>query len=135
MVDLLIPEQSKNNSHNWIYLQKDIEEGLAVDNVKYLKEKYSFTDKSIANFLGVSTRTILRRKNNKLTPEESEKLYKLFRIINKAEKIMGSPETVLAWMTSRNPSLEGYIPLKICSNIVGYEEVINLLEKMKWGIP
>lgn len=122
------------DSADWTLRKKAIDEGLAVDNLSILKEKYKFTDESLAKLLGVSTRTIFRRKSGNLNSEESAKIYLLLKVLKKSEGLMGTPENVIEWMNLPNPGLKNYTPLELSTNIIGHEEIMNLLNKMEWGI-
>jgi len=120
---------------NWEELKEAVDKGLPVTELDHLKHTYNFTDETLAKLLGVSTRTILRRKSKHLTPDESTKIILLAKVLNKALDLMGSPENVLEWMHYKHPDLKQHSPIELCTNIVGYEQVINLLNKMEWGIP
>lgn len=133
----IYPVEKFNSSEgrNWYELKSDIDKGLPVDVLDELKETYNFSDESLAEILGVSTRTVLRRKDGHLNTEESTRIYLLAKVLNKAKELMRTPDNVLEWIQIKNPALKMHTPLEVCTNIVGYEKVINLLNKIEWGIP
>ncbi|MFO7884548.1 MAG: antitoxin Xre-like helix-turn-helix domain-containing protein [Desulfobacteraceae bacterium] len=126
---------NSSDGRGWYELKSDIDNGLPVDVLEELKETYRFTDESLAKILGVSTKTILRRKDGHLNTEESTRIYLLAKVLNKTRELMRTPDNVLEWIQIKNPALKMHTPLEVCTNIVGYEKVINLLNKIEWGIP
>ena len=116
-------------------LKNAIDAGLSIEELKKIKEEYKFSDEELAGLLGVSSRTILRRKNKHLTPDESSKMVLLAKVLNRCRSLMGSPGNVLEWMHFSQPELNHNSPIEICTNIIGYEEVMNLLGQMEWGLP
>lgn len=116
-------------------LKDAIDSGFCIEELRKIKDEYRLKDEDLAKLLGVSIRTILRRKNKLLTPDESSKIILLAKVLEKCRKLMGTRDNVMEWMHFNQPELNDNPPIKICTNIIGYEEVMNLLGQMEWGLP
>ena len=113
-----------------------IEEGFPAALVSEMCEAMGLSQKEMADFLGVSPRTLERRLvKGTLTPSESDRVYRLIRLFKQAEKTLGSPEDAQSWLKSPQMRLSGRIPLEIARYEAGSREVEDLLGRIRHGIP
>lgn len=124
-----------SKAQNWNDLRQAIDKGLHVSELEDLKATYQFSDKTLANLLGISSRTIARRKKERLTQDESTRIVLLVDVLEKVKELYIDTEDIVEWMETPNPHIDDYKPIDICTNIIGYKQVMNLLTKMEWGIP
>ena len=113
-----------------------IEEGFPAALASETCEAMGLSQKEMADFLGVSPRTLERRLvKGTLTPSESDRVYRLIRLFKQAEKTLGSPEDAQSWLKSPQMRLSGRVPLEIARYEAGSREVEDLLGRIRHGIP
>lgn len=85
--------------------------------------------------LRIPERTLARRrKERRLSAEESDRLVRLARIAALAEEILGSREKAARWLSSGNRALGNRTPLSELDTDLGAEEVEAVLQRLAHGI-
>lgn len=85
--------------------------------------------------LGIPPRTLARRKKErKLTEEESNRLARLARITARATEAIGDREKAARWLKTPNRALGGKVPLSIVMTENGLPEVEAILGRIEHGI-
>jgi putative toxin-antitoxin system antitoxin component (TIGR02293 family) len=85
--------------------------------------------------LGISERTLARRKREgKLNSEESAKLVRLARVVERAEKVFEDFDAAIDWLKSANASLAGATPLSLLDTDIGAESVMDTLGRIEHGV-
>ena len=85
--------------------------------------------------LGIPPRTFARRKAAKqFTPEESDRIYRLARIVQLAIDVLGSDEKARNWLKAPNRALGGEVPFEILDTDVGARQVEAALLRVAYGI-
>ena len=85
--------------------------------------------------LRIPERTLARRKKEKrLSAEESDRLVRLARIAALAEDILGSRENAARWLAAGNRALGGRTPLSELDTDLGAEEIEAVLQRLSHGI-
>ena len=85
--------------------------------------------------LRIPERTLARRrKENRLSAEESDRLVRLARIAALAEDTLGGREKAARWLTSENRALGGRTPISELDTDLGAEEVEAALQRLSHGI-
>ncbi len=88
-----------------------------------------------AAILRIPERTLARRrKERRLSAEESDRLVRLARIAAYAESTLGSREKAAAWLAAGNRALGGRIPLSELDTDLGAEEVETVLTRLSHGV-
>lgn len=84
----------------------------------------------------ITPRTLTRRKNeNKLSPEESDRLVSVSRLLAQAfELFEGNKAAAVRWFTSPNRALGMKIPLEVAATEVGAREVEDLIGRLEHGV-
>lgn len=75
-----------------------------------------------------------RRKLGTLTPEQSDRLVRVARVIAAAEETFGSREKAGTWLRRRTTALAGESPLELLDTDEGAREVEILLGRIAHGI-
>lgn len=89
----------------------------------------------LAELLGVAPRTLARRKAAKrLSPGESDRLYRVAHVAFLAVETLGSLEKARGWLRRDNPALGGVPPLRELDTDIGARRVEEVLERLGFGL-
>jgi len=92
----------------WVPL---VRQGLPSASVDAAIRVTRITKSDLAHALIISEHTLLRRKREgMLSPEESGKLVRFARIVERTAVVFEDTEVALGWIQSSNPSLGGVTP-------------------------
>jgi putative toxin-antitoxin system antitoxin component (TIGR02293 family) len=87
------------------------------------------------SILRIPERTLARRKKEKrLSAEESDRLVRLARIAALAEDVLGTREAAALWLAAENRALGRRTPLSELDTDLGAEEVEGVLLRLAHGI-
>lgn len=91
---------------------------------------------ALARVMDLSPTTLARRrKAGLLTPEESDRLVRLARLVALAHDMMrGDGDAARRWLGDPHELLEGEPPLERASTEVGGREVEQLIGRLRHGI-
>lgn len=118
------------------YANERIQDGLPFLAVELLQEKLRIARSRLADVLIMSPRTLARRESDKkLTPDESDRLYRVARLFDIAERILCGSEQAEQWLKEENISLGGAIPLEMVKTEPGARLVEQILGRIEYGIP
>jgi putative toxin-antitoxin system antitoxin component (TIGR02293 family) len=85
--------------------------------------------------LDIPVRTLVRRKGEGLlNSEESAKLVRVARVIQRAEEVFDNPVSARDWLKSANTSLGGETPMSLLDTEIGAEAVIDTLGRIEHGV-
>lgn len=88
-----------------------------------------------ASLLGTSARTLARRqKEGHLQETESDRLYRIVRLFERAVDVFGNEEDARIWMRRPQWGLGGAIPLEYARTDPGAREVESLLDRIDYGV-
>ena len=84
----------------------------------------------------ITPRTLTRRRKEKrLSPEESDRLVSVSRLLaNALELFEGNREATLRWFTFPNRALGGLSPIEVAATETGSREVENLIGRLDHGV-
>jgi putative toxin-antitoxin system antitoxin component (TIGR02293 family) len=92
------------------------------------------TLQEVASSLDLSTRSLQRRKHQgRLARHESDRLYRLARLLALAEYFIGGRDTAVEWMKRPNLVLGGVAPLKLLDTELGARQVESVLGRIAYG--
>lgn len=112
-----------------------IQDGLSFRSVQNLQRALDVPLGTIALALGISRATLHRRKEEgKIGPEESQRLARYERLLEKAIDVFGDPINARQWLTHRQPGLGNVIPIEFAATELGAREVENLLGRIEYGV-
>ena len=75
-----------------------------------------------------------RRKIGRLTPEQSDRLVRVVRVLAAAEETFGSQDKASRWLRRPTKVLEGEAPLELLDTTEGAREVEDLLHRIDHGL-
>ncbi len=138
-----------------------IKKGLPWGVVSYIKKAFNLPDEVIARIIGVSPRTIARRRkksvkapakktdtaagkprgkrgayiaSERLSPVESDRIYRFARIMALAEDVFEDRDEALRWLKSPQYGLGGRLPFDMLQTDAGAREVEELLVRIDYGV-
>lgn len=112
-----------------------VERGIRFDAVSHIKKLYEIPDAFARRLLAVSDRTWARRKaSDRLTPVESDRLYRLARVIARTEEVFGSRAKAALWLKEPNRALGARAPLDLLATDEGARRVEDVLVRIEHGV-
>ena len=76
-----------------------------------------------------------RKRSESLSCEESERLYRIAFLVERAVQVLGSLENAQRWLDTSKRALGGVTPLVLAKIEPGAREVEDLLGRIEYGIP
>ena len=115
-------------------LQLAIREGFPQSVIHSLMQAAGISLKELAAILDVSSRSLQRRRRSgKLARFESDRLYRVARIVALAKQSIGDAGLAVQWLKRPSRALAGKIPLQIIDTELGARAVENVLGKIAYG--
>lgn len=112
-----------------------IRQGISSAAVDSLAKTIHVTHAELAVALGIPERTLARRKKEgMLNSEESAKLVRLARVIERAEEVFEDLIASVDWLKSPNAALSGATPLSLLDTDIGAESVMDTLGRIEHGV-
>ena len=116
-------------------LIRQIQKGLRFSELQTLQNSLDLPFEQLAAKLCISRSTLHRRKAaGRLSPDESDKVMRLSRLLDHAAKIFGDVEKARAWLKFPQVGLGGAVPLDYAQTEVGAREVDDLLGRIDYGV-
>lgn len=121
-----------HSAQDWIAV---IRSGIPAAAVESLLKAMQLSQSELARALGIPERTLARRKREGvLTSEESAKLLRLARVMERASVVFENPKTALHWLKSPNAALSAATPLSLLDTDIGAESVLDTLGRIEHGV-
>ena len=115
-------------------LQAAIRDGFPQGVVEEVMHAAGLTLKELAESLALSPRSLQRRRREgRLARHESDRLYRLARIVALAKRYLGDGETATQWLRRPNRALGGSVPLDLIDTEPGARAVENVLGRIAYG--
>lgn len=112
-----------------------IRSGVPTAVVARFAETMALPKARVFELLGVSERNIPRRTaEGTLKPIESDRFYRLSRMLALAEEAIGDAAKARAWLKRPNRALGGETPFDFLDTEAGAQEVENVLQQIKHGV-
>ena len=112
-----------------------IRRGISSSAVDSLVKFTHLSQAELSVALGIPERTMARRKREgKLNREESSKLVRLARVIERAEVVFEDFDAAIDWLKSANSSLAGATPIGLLDTDIGAESVMDTLGRIEHGV-
>lgn len=110
--------------------------GLPVAALEHVRDYLDASDDLLARALGISARTLSRRRDTgTLTTDESDRLVLLAEIVALARQALDSAEAAREWLRTPHAMLGGESPLDHMDTAVGMQEVETMLHHIEYGMP
>lgn len=114
---------------------KEIENGLPLSTFIATRDELGLTGRELASVIRIPKSTLaLRKKKGKFSFEESERLYRVQRLREKAVEIFGDRELARKWLKESAYGLGDISPLEFAKTELGAREVENLLGRIEHGV-
>jgi putative toxin-antitoxin system antitoxin component (TIGR02293 family) len=116
-------------------LRDALRAGLPYASLSAVAAGFAIEGPAVASILGIPARTLARRKKERrLSPEESDRLFRLGRLAALAEDVLGTRARAAAWLHAANRALGGATPLSRLDTDLGAEEVESTLLRLAHGV-
>jgi len=115
-------------------MREAVRQGFPPAVVEELMRASGLTLKELAGALDLSPRSLQRRRRTgKLARYESDRLYRLARLIAIAGEYLGDPERARRWLKRPNRALGGIAPMAAIDTEAGARQVENVLGRIAYG--
>lgn len=84
--------------------------------------------------IGIAARTAARRRaQGELRLDEADRLLRVARIVEEADRVFGNPEKTNRWLRNPHPILEHATPLSLLDSDAGAQAVSEELIRIEYG--
>jgi len=113
-----------------------IRKGFPSTTLERVAEELGLSPVAVGGLLGIPGRTLARRLQEKraFTPDESQRVFRLSRVLTQATSALGSLEKARHWLKTPNRVLEGQVPLELLDTDVGADAVIEEIGRIEHGV-
>ena len=109
--------------------------GLPYAALEALAGRYAIPRETLARVLHLPVRTLARRKKERrLSADESDRLLRLSRVAAMAEEALGAHDKAGRWLQKPNRALGGGVPLDLLDTDLGARQVETILGRIEHGI-
>jgi putative toxin-antitoxin system antitoxin component (TIGR02293 family) len=116
-------------------LHERIQEGFPYRALERLNERFALPKGPLALVLALPASTEVRRRRAKrLSAFESDRLYRVARIVAHARKTFGADEAATTWLSRPNRALGGAVPLDLLQTELGADQVEIVLNRLDYGV-
>ena len=116
-------------------LRERLRSGLPFASLSAVATGFGLAGEDASAVLRIPPRTLARRKRERrLSPEESDRLYRLSRIATLAEEVLGDRPKAADWLRAPNRALGQAAPLSRLDTDLGAEEVEGVLLRLAHGV-
>ncbi|MBI1389703.1 MAG: DUF2384 domain-containing protein [bacterium] len=112
-----------------------LKKGFPFSAFEELRDAMDISNQTLAETVNIPIRTLNRRKKEgRMQPDESDRIYRVARLFSLASRLMGGPENGADWMKTPARALGGKTPLEFSDTEVGGREVEDLLGRIEHGV-
>ena len=109
--------------------------GLPFAALDAVAKRYSVPVTRLAEILGLPARTLARRKKERrLSAEESDHLVRLARVAAMAEDVLETRDNATEWLRTPNRALGGVAPIDLLGTDLGAGQVETILVRIDYGV-
>lgn len=120
------------SSLDWVSV---IRRGIPSAALDFLTKSIRVSQSELATALDIPERTLARRKREGMfNSEESAKLVRLARVVERAEEVFEDFDAALDWLKSPNAAVSGATPLSLLDTDIGAEGVMDTLGRIEHGV-
>jgi putative toxin-antitoxin system antitoxin component (TIGR02293 family) len=114
-------------------LRDAIREGFPYAVLGELMQGSGLTLKELAGALDLSARSLQRRRRSRLARFESDRLYRMARLLALARETLGDGARAGRWLRRTNRALGGVAPIAAIDTELGARQVENILGRIAYG--
>ena len=114
-----------------------IEKGVPRKAAERLRARLKLSEQELARSLGVSAKTLQRQAKSdrtRLSPSQGDRLYRLARIVARAEEVLEQADRARRWLREPQRGLGGRVPFDLLRTEAGAREVEDLLGRIEHGV-
>lgn len=101
----------------------------------HLQDAMAVPAKTLASAANIAVRTLNRRRQQgRLQTDESERLFRIAALYDRAIEVLGDQERARAWFKEPKKTLGMKTPLQYADTEPGAREVENLLGRLEYGV-
>ena len=119
-----------------VLIEKAVEKGLPRLVLRRVAEHLAGDDKAKISSLewGVVPKTTLERREEQLSPQESERTERVARLFVHARRALGTEAEAREFMTTPPPQLEGRSPIDAARTDLGTRRTEQILNALEYGL-
>ncbi len=112
-----------------------IRSGIPASAFRTLADRLGISQNELASKLRVATRTLTRlaSEHKPLPSDITEKVLRAARVMKKARTIFSDDPSVVTWLNTESPALNGVKPIDLLDTDVGAAEVEGLILGLAYG--
>jgi len=114
-------------------LREAIREGFPHAVLQEVMRTSGLTLQELASALDLSSRSLQRRRRGRLARFESDRLYRMARLLALARETLGEGSRATRWLKRTNRALGGLAPIAAIDTELGARQVENLLGRIAYG--
>ncbi len=116
-------------------LKQQIREGLPFSVLESVTARFALNPEEVASALDLSPPTpALLEKGRRLRPADSDRLFRLVRILAETADVLGSEAKASRWLQAPNRALGGQTPLSLLDTDPGTQQVEEVLGRIEHGV-
>lgn len=116
-------------------LKQQIRHGLPISVLEAVTARFSLNPEEVASALDLSPPAPGQpRPGRRLRPADSDRLFRLIRIIAETADVLGSEEKASRWLQAPNRALGGQTPLSLLDTDPGAQQVEEVLGRIEHGV-
>ena len=116
-------------------LRNALRAGLPYASLLAVASAFGLAGEDTIAILRIPARTLARRKKQRrLSPEESDRLFRLGRIAALAQEVLGDRDRAARWLRAENRALGTLTPLSQLDTDLGAEQVERVLLRLAHGV-
>lgn len=114
---------------------KALKEGLPISSFEALQKRFDVSVAELAAAVNIPSRTLARRRREgRFRTDESERLFRIAKLFDRASDVLGSGTRAREWLKSPKKALGGKTPLTYADTEPGAQEVSDLLGRLEHGV-
>jgi putative toxin-antitoxin system antitoxin component (TIGR02293 family) len=116
-------------------LAERVRTGLSFEALAVVMDRYEISRDAACTILHLSQRNFPRRKaRNRLSADESDRLYRLARVLAHANRVFEDRDESADWIRTPNTALGKQQPLTLLDTDIGVQQVDRVLGRIEHGI-
>ncbi|EBL6422026.1 DUF2384 domain-containing protein [Salmonella enterica subsp. enterica serovar Give] len=123
------------NNSDGVVLLGQINEGLDGKVANLIVDWAKITQNDLRKMSGIPSTTFSRSVKARFSPEQSERLVRIIRVIDRAVDLFeGNKEEAQKWLNEPNKALNWKVPAELMASETGAYEVIKLITRLEHGV-